>query len=142
MFPNMHVSKDVHVSEDWEESGTSSCQKSSWLKDLKGQCHEILYTFFNQINSTWAPYDHAKTVSRNFSLLQRYSSKPSGVCVVVDYAERWFSNFVIEYLRENKKGLRNYFCLFIRGAQVESFKQKITVDNLCHCPFHVFNLTA
>ena len=120
----------------WKFAFTFLTKTVSKINVLKGQCHEIFYTFFNQINSTWAPYEHAKTVSRNFSLLQRYSSKPSGVCVVVDYAERWFSNFVIEYLRENKKGLRNYFCLFIRGPRSNLLSKKYGRKSRDTVPFN------
>ena len=39
---------------------------------FKGQCHKIFDHFINLIDSTWAPYEQAKTVSRSFSYLQRY----------------------------------------------------------------------
>ena len=41
---------------------------------LKGQCHEIFDHFFICLkDSTWAPYEQAKTVSRTFSFSRRYS---------------------------------------------------------------------
>ena len=39
---------------------------------LKGQCHEIFDDFFCLKDYTWVPYEQAKTVSRTFSLSQRY----------------------------------------------------------------------
>ena len=45
--------------------------KNTWvLYTLKGQCHEIFAIF---LESTWAPYEAAKTVLRNFSFSQRYT---------------------------------------------------------------------
>ena len=36
---------------------------------LKGQCHKIIF-FFSLKDSTWAPYEQAKTVSRNFFIFR------------------------------------------------------------------------
>ena len=45
------------------------------------------------------------------------------VCVVINYADMLFSNFVIEYLRGNEKVREGVFaCLY--GAQFESLQQK------------------
>ena len=58
-----------------------------------------------------------------------YLKKNLGVRVVLDYADTGFSNFAIEYLRENEKVRETVFaCSY--GAQVESFKQKKMVKNL------------
>ena len=56
------------------------------LKSLKRQCHEIFNTFFVNQNTTRAPYEQAKTVSRNFSFSRRYSRK-TRVPIVVDYVD-------------------------------------------------------
>ena len=45
------------------------------MRTLKGQCHEIVDLFLLNRDSTWAPYEHAKMVSRK-----------TCVCVVNDYA--------------------------------------------------------
>ena len=50
---------------------------------LKGQCHEISDHFLRLIDSTWAPYEQAKTVLWTFSFSRRYSRK---TCVC-DYAD-------------------------------------------------------
>ena len=42
--------------------------------------------FFCLKDSTWVPYEQAKTVSRTFSFLQRYSRKPC-VSIVNNYAD-------------------------------------------------------
>ena len=45
------------------------------------------------------------------------------VCVLVDYADTQFSNFAIEYLRENEKVHKTVFaCSY--GTQIEYFKQQ------------------
>ena len=46
------------------------------------------------------------------------------VGVVVDFADTRFSNFAIEYLRENETVCETIFACSYR-AQVESFKQKM-----------------
>ena len=53
------------------------------------------------------------------------------VCVVVDYVETQFSNFAIEYLRENEKSRETPFaCSY--GAQVKK------LPNISwHCPFEI-----
>ena len=55
--------------------------------------------------------------------------------VVVDCVDTWFSNFAIEYLRENEKVCETVFaCLFV--AQIESFKKtKKMLKISWHCPF-------
>ena len=51
------------------------------------------------------------------------SKKNSGVCVFIDYADTGFSNFVIEYLRENEKFRETVFaCAY--EAQVEFLAKK------------------
>ena len=45
----------------------------SQCRFLKAQCHEIFKTFFCLKDSTWAPYEQAKTVSQTFQFSQRYS---------------------------------------------------------------------
>ena len=62
------------------------------------------------------------------------SKEKSGVCVVVDYTDTWFSNFAIKYLHENEKFRETVFA-FSYGAQVESFKQKRKWSKISwHCP--------
>ena len=41
---------------------------------FKGQCHEIFCQFFGLKDSTSAPYEQTKTVSRFFSFSRRYST--------------------------------------------------------------------
>ena len=48
-------------------------QKSGDTVPLKGQCHEIFNHFLGLEDSTWAPYEQAKTVLRNFFISRRYS---------------------------------------------------------------------
>ena len=51
-----------------------------------------------------------------------YLKKNLSVGVVVDFADTWFLNFAIEYLRENEKVRKTVFsCSY--GAQIECFKQ-------------------
>ena len=38
---------------------------------LKGQCHEMFDPFYKK-NSTWFPYEQAKTVSQKFSFSRIY----------------------------------------------------------------------
>ena len=59
-------------------------------------------------------------------------------CVVVDYADRQFSNFAIEYTRKNDKSSRNHFHLLMRGpgAQGESVKQKNGQKSCDTVPFN------
>ena len=61
----------------------------NWLVVLKGTVSRDFRHFLFKKNSTWAPYEEAKTVSRNFSFSQRYSQKK---CVheVNDYADKLF----------------------------------------------------
>ena len=57
-----------------------------------------------------------------------------GVCVVVDYNDTWFLNFVIEYLCENKKFHESVFsCSY--GAQFESISRKKRSKISWHYPF-------
>ena len=52
------------------------------------------------------------------------------VCVVVDYTDKRFLNFAIEYQSKNEKVCKSVFaCSY--GAQIESFSgKKIMVENL------------
>ena len=55
-------------------------------------------------------------------------------CVVSDYTDSQFSNFVIEYLHENVKVCEIVFvCSY--GAQVESLKPKKWSKISLHCLF-------
>ena len=83
------------------------------LLGFKGTVSRDFWPFFLLKDSTWAPYEQAKIVSWTFSFLRRYSRKicvrlvndyaETGVSVVNNYADTRFSNFAIEYLRENEK---------------------------------------
>ena len=53
--------------------------------------------------------------------------------IVVDFTDLRFSNFVIEYLGKNEKD-REYILACSCGAQVESFEQRIEVENLATLP--------
>ena len=59
---------------------------SSFQLNLKGECLEIFDHFFGLKDSTWAPYEQAKTFSRTFSISRRYSQKTCGH-EVDDYAD-------------------------------------------------------
>ena len=48
---------------------------------LKGQSREIFDHFFGLKDSTWAPYEQAKTVSQNFLFSRRYSIAKFVNCV-------------------------------------------------------------
>ena len=63
-----------------------------------------------------------------------YLKKNLGVGIVVDYADMQFSNFVSEYLWENKKVRETVFACS-NGTQIESFKPKKWSKISCHCPF-------
>ena len=60
---------------------------------LKGQSREIFDHFFGLKDSTWAPYEQAKTVSRNVSSSRRYLKAKFGngqsdfadTCIVVEH---------------------------------------------------------
>ena len=94
--------------------------------------HFISWPFSCLKYSSWAPYEQAKTVSRTFSFLRRYSRK-SCVCVVVDYADTRFSNFAIEYLRENEICRKTVFACSYEPLD-ESFKQQKWSKISWHCP--------
>ena len=57
-----------------------------------------------------------------------YRKKKMCVRVVNEYADTRFSNFAIEYVRENEK-VRDNVLVCLYGAKVKSFKQKM-VENL------------
>ena len=59
---------------------------SSFQLNLKGECLEIFDHFFGLKDSTWAPYEQAKTFSRTFSISRRNSQKTCGH-EVDDYAD-------------------------------------------------------
>ena len=59
---------------------------SSFQLNLKGEFLEIFDHFFGLKDSTWAPYEQAKTFSRTFSISRRYSQKTCGH-EVDDYAD-------------------------------------------------------
>ena len=65
-----------------------------------------------------------QTHSNNFKIWKRlYRKKNLGVGVVVDYTDIRFSNFEIEYLRENKQVRATVFACS-HGAQSKYFKPK------------------
>ena len=81
---------------------------SNCLIIINGQCHEIFDTFLLiKKNSTWAPYEQAKTVSRNFSFSQRCS----------------------------RKCAKSFFSVHM-GPRSNLFSTKWSKIS-CHCPFNV-----
>ena len=48
---------------------------------LMGQCHKILDIFLLK-DSTWAPYEQPRMVSRTFGFLRRYSITKFKICVL------------------------------------------------------------
>ena len=74
--------------------------------------------------------------SNNLKIWNHYLKKNLRVRVVSDNAYTRFSNFAIEYLREDKQVRETVFvCSY--GAQVKSYKQKI-VKNFVTRPFYFF----
>ena len=58
-----------------------------------------------------------------------------------EYADTRFSNFSIEYLRENEN-FRDTVFVCSYGAQVESFKPKKWSKISWHCPFKYLQITS
>ena len=93
---NMHVPY-TEVWGTWTSKSysTTICGRGNVCRDLKGQCHEIWLStpVFGQTNSSWTPYEQAKTVSRNCSIFVKLFAK--NMCfrwlhwhgVVVDYED-------------------------------------------------------
>ena len=100
---------------------------------LKGTVSRDFWPFFCLKDSTWAPYEQAKTVSWTISFSQRYSRK-TGVCVVNDYADtvsvystttwtscRWLcwhtgNYFTLEKVKTDKKVTKNVIWYFQKIA--------------------------
>ena len=86
----------------------------SQCRFLKAQCHEIFKTFFCLKDSTWAPYEQAKTVSQTFQFSQRYSiAKFKNRVFVYSRQQLRGHKFFRKYLQEKRKISQNRFCLFI-----------------------------
>ena len=78
----------VNVGQNWR-----SLQATTVINHIQGQCHKIFDHFLGLKDSTWAPYEQAKTVSRNVSSSRRYLKAKFGngqsdfadTCIVVEH---------------------------------------------------------
>ena len=86
---------------------------------------------FSQIlNEQSAECLHTLQKSNNLKIWKSaYLKKKLLVRIVNDYMDKRFSNFTIEYLRENKKFRKTVFA-HSYGAQAEAFKKTKKVKNL------------
>ena len=102
-----------------------------FTNDLKGHCHEIFLPFFCLIDSTWAPHEQAKIISRTFFVFckdickKRVSALSTIIGRLAFIFKKYKFNFEFYFLKKKKikrapaqfKLKKNEFPLGLRRSQ-------------------------